>query len=382
MLHIVANYPDEVFTQPTTNAVKNLLVETADVLEHFVVSIARVSFGQRPTCITWKGGMSIGYHGFPALIGHSIFLRQLANRIVTELRRRDLDFDVIHAHKLTVEGVVAQQIAGSLGWPLVVTLRGLTDERILHLRPDLMTRFAEIVTMAREIFLPAPWTEVLLAKIKTRYKKNNDLRPVVLPNIVQLREAPIVAYEPGANGRFLTVFRNGQGKRKGFMQLLVALHEAKLQGQIIKLDVIGSTADGVEARNVRKRGLESQVRFLGVMSNAETLDRMRKYEGLLLPTVKDTFGMVFVEALFAGTPILYSSGTGIDGYLTDMEVGVRVDPRDQASVTAGVMKLSHESFRFRANLHAVLADRGLDAFKSSTIAEQYCSAIRRATSPR
>jgi len=50
--------------------------------------------------------------------------------------------------------------------------------------------------------------------------------------------------------------------------------------------------------------------------------------------------MVYIEALFAGVPILYSKGTGIDGFLDGLEVGIAgVDPDDTQDIGRALVAL-------------------------------------------
>ena len=44
------------------------------------------------------------------------------------------------------------------------------------------------------------------------------------------------------------------------------------------------------------------------------LETLNGYTALVLPTLRETFGMVYIEALFAGVPILYSQDRGVDGF--------------------------------------------------------------------
>ena len=42
----------------------------------------------------------------------------------------------------------------------------------------------------------------------------------------------------------------------------------------------------------------------------------------------ETFGLVYIEAMSQGTPIIYSKFTGIDGFFKDGEVGYGIDPKN------------------------------------------------------
>jgi hypothetical protein len=52
---------------------------------------------------------------------------------------------------------------------------------------------------------------------------------------------------------------------------------------------------------------------------------------------------VFIEALFAGVPIIYPQGTAVDGYFDGAPFALRVDARGPASIAAAISHvLAHE----------------------------------------
>ena len=71
---------------------------------------------------------------------------------------------------------------------------------------------------------------------------------------------------------------------------------------------------------------------------AELLDRVEGmgalqsfYDGcdlLLVPSTAETFGMVYLEAMSRGLPVLYTRGQGFDGQFPEGDVGFHVDARD------------------------------------------------------
>ncbi|MBU2568691.1 MAG: glycosyltransferase family 4 protein [Gammaproteobacteria bacterium] len=376
ILHIVANYPDGVFRQNTTDAVKNLLEETSESLDHYVVSISRTLNPLNEYVVRGNNTTSVSYFGLPAAIGQSFLLRRLARRIKRELDDIELGYDIIHGHKLTVEALVAYYLTIKSEKPYVCTVRGLTDDRIMRWRPDRRGLYAKVLKKALVVFLPAPWTERLIKEYLNPVDEewHSNISYSVLPNIVNFTRVDNTeprTYKP----KFVTVFREGHGKRKGFRELLNGLVSGKAKNQIILLDVIGCSAESEEAQWVKELGLTDQVSFLGKLENTETVKRMAQYRGFLLPTRYDTFGMVYTEALLAGVPVLYSGDTGIDGYLDELDVGVRVDPFDQTSINNGILKFNQIADELRDRLKIYLEEGRFDFFHQASIVSKYCQAI-------
>ena len=62
---------------------------------------------------------------------------------------------------------------------------------------------------------------------------------------------------------------------------------------------------------------------------------------LLVPSSAETFGMVYLEAMSQGVPVLYTKGQGFDGQFPEGEVGYAVpcgDVRAQAQALGRVMQ--------------------------------------------
>jgi glycosyltransferase involved in cell wall biosynthesis len=96
-----------------------------------------------------------------------------------------------------------------------------------------------------------------------------------------------------------------------------------------------------------------------------------------MPTRRETFGMVFIEALFSGLPLLHTKRWGIDGFFADDEVGYACDPTSLADIEAGVARLLGEQARFKRSIAALHERGGLDRFKRKTIAETYRGGLER-----
>jgi glycosyltransferase involved in cell wall biosynthesis len=71
----------------------------------------------------------------------------------------------------------------------------------------------------------------------------------------------------------------------------------------------------------------SAVRFVGAIPEAELADHFRLASLFALPSEKEGFGIVFLEALACGTPVLAGNRDGSVDPLQDGRLGLLVDPR-------------------------------------------------------
>jgi len=92
---------------------------------------------------------------------------------------------------------------------------------------------------------------------------------------------------------------------------------------------------------VRKLGLENQVRFLGWISRADTLESLKTAHILVHPSLHDSGGWVCLEAMAAGKPVICLDLGGPAEQVTN-ETGVKVTARNPKQVVADLARAMTE----------------------------------------
>ena len=65
----------------------------------------------------------------------------------------------------------------------------------------------------------------------------------------------------------------------------------------------------------------------------------RKAGVLLVPSFHETFGLVYLEAVSQGCPIIYTAGEGVDGLLEGADFARSVDPMDYLAISQEVVSI-------------------------------------------
>ena len=85
---------------------------------------------------------------------------------------------------------------------------------------------------------------------------------------------------------------------------------------------------------------------------------------LILPSFSESFGLVLIEALACGKPVIGSNVGGITEIITD-DVGLLVDPNKISSIARAIDKMINDNdFRYMLSLNA--RNRAMD-FSTMTI---------------
>jgi glycosyltransferase involved in cell wall biosynthesis len=195
------------------------------------------------------------------------------------------DLNLIHAHKLTFEGIAGCKLAQKLNIPLVVTLRQ-TDTTVLYRKPGSVNYFKPVIKNCNRFFYLNPQILIRMKRIFGDSFYNEFIAPkaVFLPNIV---DRNISQEECKVDrGVFLTVLRMSKKsvKRKNLQRLLYALKS--LDNKNIKLIIIGDGEYKSTIHSwVEKLNLQDQVLFEGAIPNKDIDKYFGTAEAFLLPSL-------------------------------------------------------------------------------------------------
>lgn len=347
VLHISADYPDANRAE-TTQAVRTFVTSNRE-LDYFVISLNRTANPFR--CNSIQGDdqgdpqvLSMRYWGFPYGMLLSLSMLIVAVRVRRVLMRQRLKIDLIHAHKLTFEGLAARRLARWLGVPLIVSVRGEAESKILRFKPHYKGLIKQVLEEAALILYVSAWFRPIL----NRHFAIPADKQALLPNFVKEKTAKYSnAFE---RDHFVTILDLNVFRKKGLDRLLLAFTDTLKQFPQAKLDIIGRGGEQVIGQItmlIAGLGLQDRVRLLGTFDNAELLQRLPHYAALALPSHNETFGMVYVEALLCGIPILYSKNTGIDGFVDWIPAKAGVDPGSVKSIAEGLNDLLENQQTYR-----------------------------------
>jgi len=127
-------------------------------------------------------------------------------------------------------------------------------------------------------------------------------------------------------------------KRKGVVYLLEAMAKLTRSAPSLELKIIGDGPEKPELEEIAAQlGLGRRVSFLGFLPPDEVRQWMQRAKLFVLPSVEEGLGVVLLEALACGTPIVASRIGGIPEVLTP-EVGILVPPTDVDALSEAILQ--------------------------------------------
>jgi phosphatidylinositol alpha-mannosyltransferase len=166
----------------------------------------------------------------------------------------------------------------------------------------------------------------------------------VIPNGVDVpRFAGAVPLARWQDGTPNVLFVGRHEPRKGLLDLLKAHRILRRTGHENRLLIVGSGPQEREARRyVATRGLQA-VEFLGRVSDAEKAQLFRTADVYASPaTGGESFGIVLLEAMAAGAPIVASDIHGYKGVVRRGREGLLVPPHDPKELATAIARLLDE----------------------------------------
>lgn len=164
-------------------------------------------------------------------------------------------------------------------------------------------------------------------------------------------------------------------KRKGLNYLIDAL--VMLSEAPIELDIVGTgNFEKSLKAQVEKADLGNRIRFLGFRPPHELRELYNRADIFILPSLAESFGMVLLEAMSCGLPIIASNVGGIPEIVTDGENGILVQHACPNELAGAIERLVNDRLLRQqmtqnnlAKIHAM--------FEWKSIARQYQNVYER-----
>ena len=163
----------------------------------------------------------------------------------------------------------------------------------------------------------------------------------IVPNGVEparyQRAVPIARYRDGVPN---ILFVGRMEPRKGLIHLLRAFRKLQRDGVRARLLIVGTGPGDREARRyVLTRQLED-VEFLGRVPEAQKAQLFKTADIFVSPaTGRESFGIVLLEAMSAGAPIICSDIHGYRGVVRRERDGILVEPGHADALAASIRRL-------------------------------------------
>jgi glycosyltransferase involved in cell wall biosynthesis len=246
-------------------------------------------------------------------------------------------FALIHAQVAYPDGWAAARLAEDLRLPLVLTLHGQELQKIVNWSKRLKKLVQTALDRAAAVVVPSAKMQALARKHGVREENlhliYNGLEPLPegeLPREIRKRIA----------GKQVLLSVGRLEQEKGFQHNIEALNILKDKHPDLVYLVVGDGAYRPRLQELTDSlALQERVIFAG----AQPRDKVQAYYGnshvFSMPSRDESFGIVYLEAMAAGLPVIGTKGEGIAPLLEENPVGRLVDYGDPSKLALHISEL-------------------------------------------
>ncbi len=289
------------------------------------------------------------------------FIPEFSENLENYVHRKKENYDIVHSH-YWLSGLAGLYIKNRLGLPHVHTYHTLgfmkrraLDQKEHSSRADSERQIAQI---SDAIISPSSEEkDGLVVEYGISPTKVKVVYPGVNPRIFYPIDSRTILKEISCReDDFILLYVGRIEKIKGLMSVIQALHVLSEKNPPlfakVKLIVIGGgkkeeeLAENREVtlikRAMEKHGLKDKAVFLGSIDQAH----LRKYysaaDALVVPSLYESFGLVTVEALACGTPVVVSQIDKMKSIVNEGKNGFSFRPGDPVSLYQSLEKVCRQ----------------------------------------
>lgn len=259
--------------------------------------------------------------------------------------KKDLsNYDLIHSHTLFSDGGTAFLLSRKYNLRYIVTIRN-TDLNVFYKYGWFLRNFAHkvLINADKVIFISPSYKEKAMKLFPKEIASIVEKKSVVIPNGIHsdwLIDSQRI-------DRFIDpikiIFVGALDKNKNLETVINVVKKMNAMGYRVNLDVVGKGPLEDEFKNkVKKYKLDEKVIFYNYLDRKEIINLMDKSTIFLLPSIHETFGISYIEALSRGVPVIYTQNEGIDGFFEDGTVGYSVEPKNEEAIISSILKIIND----------------------------------------
>lgn len=249
-------------------------------------------------------------------------------------------YSTIHAHSLFSNGYIAMRLKKQFGIPYIVAVRN-TDvniffKKMIHLRKmglEILKNSEHIVFLSRSYR-----DEVIQKYVPENFKEKVFNRSSIIPNGIDdfwLKNRGNIRELPNENNLKL-LYVGVINKNKNIITTVKAIEVLQSKGINVKLTVVGRIEDPAIYNQIKNFDF---VKYIEPKPKEELLDIYRQNDIFVMPSITETFGLVYPEAMSQGLPLIYTRGQGFDGQFNEGEVGYSVEASDSKEIAEKILEI-------------------------------------------
>lgn len=264
--------------------------------------------------------------------------RKIYKDVIKNINIKDISLS--HAHSLFANGYIAYKLKKDYNIPYVVAVRN-TDVNIFFDKIFILRNLGNkiLANADRVVFISKPYLNYTIdTYVPKKLQKEIYNKSVVLPNGIDefWHNNNYKRTSKPADKNLSILFVGKVDHNKNIETTIEAIKILIQDGYKIKYKIIGKIYDPKYKKLIEENNF---ITYLPFCNKKELLNHYREADIFVMPSKKETFGLVYVEAMSQGLPVIYTKDQGFDGFFKDGTVGYAVTYNSAKQIVASIKKV-------------------------------------------
>lgn len=277
------------------------------------------------------------------------------------------EFNVSIGYSLFSNGYLAYTLKKKYGIPYIVIVQN-TDVNLYFKKMFFLRGIGkEILREAhRIIFISNSYKSFVINKYVEKQDRDEIMsKSSVIPfGIDDFWFENIFVQKEMVNKKDIKLLYVGKiNKNKNILSTAKACEVLLNKGYNVTLTIVGK----VENKNLASQ--LSKIKFIKTLEftdQSKLIEIYREHDIFIMPSFKESFGLVYGEAMTQGLPVIYTRGQGFDGHFREGEIGFSVNSNDIDEISDAIINIIEDYTNISNN-----CIKKVNLFKWNHVANHY-----------
>jgi glycosyltransferase involved in cell wall biosynthesis len=248
--------------------------------------------------------------------------------------------DIIHTHNMIYAGICFSELSEKFNVPIVITEHS-TEFALKEQTKDISKKINTLLKHHDSKLLAVSPKLIELLNLKFFNSKQSKIE--WLPNVLDTRFEESVKFKSEYNIEKVRFFNLANLiPVKGQKELISAFAKAFKYFDDVELLIAGNGVLKVELEKlIDELELNDKVKLIGLINRDEVIKQLDNCDVFVLPSYYETFGVVLIEALSRGVPVISTFCDGPE-CIVNKSNGILVQPKNVDELAQALVKMYHE----------------------------------------
>lgn len=256
---------------------------------------------------------------------------------------------LIHAHSLFSDGGVAYELYKQYSIPYIVAVRNTDVNKYFKYGIHLKGYALKILRNASKIiFISKSYRELVIQKyIPVSLRNYIYEKSEIIPNgidkywhqNIESKSKKEEKIDCLSKNKIRIIYVGTINKNKNIKTSIKAIRNLQQKSYDVIFTVVGRIDDESFYDDIK---MFSFINYIEPQNKTKLIHLYRSNQIFLMPSIRETFGLVYVEAMTQGLPVIYTKGQGFDGQFNEGVVGYSVFATDEEDISNKILLIKEK----------------------------------------